>query len=135
LKDYTAAETAIKQSIETQRAIPKRNLFDERDANDSLMLAAMIDARVERYSEAQKTIEPILKLNRELYARKDNDDLTQRAEFAQALYVSALAAPGQKSAQLTQAAAILDGLPPEMRGLKSVSIWRERIVEEQKKRH
>jgi tetratricopeptide (TPR) repeat protein len=135
LKDYAAADAAIKQSIEAQRAIPKRTLFDERDANESLMLAAMIAARLEKYSEAQKIIEPVLKFNRELYARKDNDDLTQHAEFAQALYASALAAPGQKTAQLTQAATIIDGLPPEMRSLKSVAIWRERIAEEQKKRH
>src|SRR5262249_19209936 len=34
LKDYAAADAAIKQSIETLRAIPKRTLFDERDANE-----------------------------------------------------------------------------------------------------
>ena len=134
LKDYAAANAAIKQSIETQRAIPKRTLFDERDANESLMLAAMIAARLEKYPEAQKLIEPVLKFNRELYARKDNDDLTQHAEFAQALYVSALAAPEQKTSQLAQAATIIDSLPPEMRSLKSVAIWRDRIAEEQKKR-
>jgi hypothetical protein len=134
LKDYAAADVAIKQSIETQRAIPKRNLFDERDANESLMLAAMIAAQLEKYPEAQKIIEPVLKFERGLYARKDNDDLTQHVEFAQALYVSALAAPGQKTAQLAQAASIIDSLPPEMRSLKSVSFWRDRIAEEQKKR-
>jgi hypothetical protein len=34
-----------------------------------------------------------------------------------------------------QAAAILDGLPPEMRRQASVAAWRDWIAEEQKKRH
>ena len=94
----------------------------------------MIGARLERYAEAQQIIEPVLKFHRRLYARKDNEDLLQHAELAQALYVSALAARGQKTAQLTEAAAILDGLPPMMRRQISITVWRDRIAEEQKTR-
>jgi tetratricopeptide (TPR) repeat protein len=135
LKDYAAADAEIKRALEVGKAIPKRTLPEERDANSELILAAMIAARLERYDEAQRIIEPVLKFHRRLYSRKDNEDVTQHAEFAQALYASALAAPGQKAGQLTEAAAILDGLPPEMRRLNSIAIWRERIAEEQKKRH
>jgi tRNA-dihydrouridine synthase len=77
----------------------------------------------------------MLKFHRTLYARKDNDDLSQRAQLAHALYVSTLAAPGQKTSQLTEAAALMDGLPPAMRRLNSVNVWRDWIAEEQKKRH
>jgi len=134
LKDYKAADAEIKRALEVRRAIPTRTQFERRDESDAAVLAAMIDARLEKYGEAQQIIEPVLKLHRGFYARgKDNDDLSQHIEFAQALYVSALAAPGQKTAQLTQAAAILDGLPPEMRRMVSVTVWRDRIAEERKK--
>jgi tetratricopeptide (TPR) repeat protein len=135
LKDYAAADADIKRALEVGRAVPKRMLVEERDANAELMLAAMVAARLNRLAEAQKIIEPVLKFHRRLYARgKDNEDLSQHVELAQALYVSALAAPGQKTAQLTEAAAILDGLPPMMRHQISVTVWRDRIAEEQKTR-
>jgi tetratricopeptide (TPR) repeat protein len=136
LKDDPAADAEIKRALELRRIIPKRNLLDERDATDARMLAAMIAARMERYSEAQQIVEPVLKFHRELYARgKDNEDLTQHVEFARALYVSALAAPGQKTTELAQAAAILDGLPPAMRRLISNARLRDAIAEERTKRH
>jgi tetratricopeptide (TPR) repeat protein len=134
LKDYAAADAEIKRALEIERAIPTRMLVEERDASDLSMLAAMIAARLERYAEAQQIIEPVLKFHRALYARKDNEDLSQHVQFAEALYVSALAAPGQKASQLTQAAAIIDGLPPAMRRQISIAVWRERIAEEQKTR-
>ena len=134
LKDYATADAEIKRALEIRRAIPKRNLFDERDASDALMLAAMIAARQERYPEAQQIIEPVLKFHRGLYARKDNEDRSQRIQLAHALYVSALAAPGQKASQLAQAAAIIDGLPPLMRRQISITVLRDRIAEEQKTR-
>jgi Novel STAND NTPase 1 len=135
LKDYAAADADIKRALEIRKSLPKRTLFDERDASDAIMLAAMIAARQERYPEAQQLIDPVLKFHRELYERKDNEDFLQRVQYASALYVSALAAPGQKSAQLAQAAAMIDALPPDMRQLISVTVWRERVAEEQKKRH
>jgi len=134
LKDYPAADADIKRAQEIRKSIPRRNLLDERDAADALILQAMIAARLERYPEAERLIEPALKLHQTLYARKDNEDLSQRVQYASALYVAALASPGQKSSQLAQAAAIIDGLPPDMRRLASTVVWRDRIAEEQKKR-
>jgi hypothetical protein len=134
--DYAAADAEIRKALAIRRAIPTRTLAEERDAADQLMLAALIAARLQRYAEAQQIIDPVLKLHRGLYERgKDNDDLTQRVQFARALYVSALAAPGQKTAQLTQAAMIIDGLPPPMRRQISVAFLRGQIAEEQKARH
>jgi len=134
LNDYGAADAQIKRTLEIRKSIPTRTLNDERDSSDQLMLAAMIAARLERYAEAQQIIEPVLKFHRSLYERKDNEDLLQHVEFAQALYVSALAAPGQKSAQLTEAVKVMDGLPPAMRQQVSNTVLRNWIAEEQKKR-
>jgi tetratricopeptide (TPR) repeat protein len=133
--DYTAADADIKKALGIRRGIPTRTMAEERDADDQLMLAALIAARLQRYTEAQQIIDPVLKRHRGLHERKDNDDVTQRIQFAQALYVSAIAAPGQKSAQVSQAAAIIDGLPPPMRRQLSVAYLRGQIAEEQKARH
>ena len=136
LKEYDAASREVKTAIEFRKRLPKRTLQDERDAGDELILAAMIAARQGNFTEAQRIIEPVLKFHRGLYARgKDNDDLTQHVQLAQALYVSALAAEGRKASQLAEAAAILDTMPPAMRGRISTALWRNRIAEEQKKRH
>jgi tetratricopeptide (TPR) repeat protein len=135
LGDYTAADADIKKALAIRRGIPTRTLVEQRDADDQLMLAALIAARLQRYSEAQQIIEPVLKRHRGLFERKDNDDVTQRIQFAQALYVSSSAAPGQKSAQLTQAAAIIDALPPQMRRQLSVAYLRGQIAGEQRVRH
>jgi tetratricopeptide (TPR) repeat protein len=133
LGDYTAADAEIKRALEVHRNIPIRTLAERRDEADQLMLAAMIAARLGRQAEAQQIMEPILKLHRELYGRKDNDDMSQHAQYAQALYVSALATPAQRAAQLAQAAALMDGLPAAMRRQVSSTVLRGWIAEEQKK--
>jgi hypothetical protein len=133
LKDYAAADAEMKQSLEIRKTIPVQSLFDQRDLDNELTLQAMIAARLQRYADARQIIEPVLRRSRELYARKDNDDRSQHQEYAQALFASAIATPGQGGAQLAQAAAIIDGLPAEMRGTASTRVWRDRIAEEQKK--
>jgi len=136
LKDYATADAEIKRSLEFRRSIPTRTSLDERDEGNQRVLAAAIAARLGRNAEAQQLLEPVLKLHRALYARgPDNEDQGERVEFAYALYASALAAPEQKSSQLAQAAAIVDGLPPAMRRLISITRLREQIAEEQTKRH
>ncbi len=133
LRDYSTAEGEIRQALEIRPSLPKRTLQDERDIGDENMLAAMIAARQGKEAEAQKIIEPVLKLHRELNARSDNEDQLQRIEFARALYVSALAGSSQKAAQLAEAAAILDRLPPELRRLITTTWLRDAISEEQRR--
>ena len=134
LRDYAAAEIEINKAQEALRKVPKRTLFEERDAAVEQTLAAMINARLGKTVEAQTIIEPVLKFHRALYRRAGNDSATQRFEFAQALYAAALAGAGQKAAQLAEAAAIVDALPPEMRSLISTTRLRGAIAEERKTR-
>jgi hypothetical protein len=129
LKDYAAADADIQRALALRKSIPMRSLGDERDAGTQAALAAMIAARLGRNAEARRLIEPVLALQRGLYARKDNEDQTQRVEFAQALYASALAGSAQKRAELDEAAALIDGLPAEMRALISVRRLRASIGE------
>jgi len=136
LKDYPTADAEIKRSLEIRRSIPTRTIYEERDQGNQRVLAAAIAARLGRDAEAQQLIEPVLKLHRDLNARdKDNEDQGERVEFAYALYVSALAAPDHKGSQLAQAARLVDGLPPAMHRLISITRLRADIAEEQKKRH
>jgi hypothetical protein len=135
LNDYATADAEIKRALEIRKGIPVRTLSEERDAGEQALLAAMIAVRMGRQADAQQMIEPVLNLHRGLYARgKDNEDLFQHVEFAQALYVSALASREQKAAELAQAAAIIDSLPPAMRGLVSVTLLRDEIADEMKRK-
>ena len=131
MKDYAAADVDIQRALALRKAIPTRTLSDQRDAGEQTVLAAMIAARLGRYEEARRLLEPVLQLHRGLSARKDNEDLTQHVEYARALYASALAGSPGKAAELKQAAALIDRLPPAMRGLISVSRLRAQITEAQ----
>jgi len=131
LKDYAAADAEIQRALALRKVIPTRTLSDQRDAGEQTVLAAMIAARLGRYAEARRLLEPVLELHRGLYARKDNEDLTEHVEYARALYASALAGSPKKVAELRQAAALIDQLPPAMRGLISVSRLRAWIAEAQ----
>jgi tetratricopeptide (TPR) repeat protein len=135
LHDYAAADEQMKRAVAIRKLIPKHTLQDQRDASDELIYSAMTAVQLGRYDEAQAIIEPVLKFHRELYARPGNDDLTQHIELALALYVSSLAAPHRKPAQLAEAVAIMDSLPPAMRQLISMKVWRDRIAQEQKRQH
>ncbi len=70
LKDYAAADVAIKRALDYHRPVPKRTLQDQRDASDELILAAAIAARLGHAAEVQQIIDPVLKFHRELYARR-----------------------------------------------------------------
>ncbi len=133
--DYARADSEIAHALTIRKTIPPRNLGEERDADEQLVLAAVIAAGVGDHARAQRLIEPVLKLQQALFQRKDNEDLLQHIEYAQALYASALAAPDTRGPRLKQAAALIDSLPAEMRGLKSIRRLRNAIAEEQKKPH
>ena len=133
LKDYAAADKEIKLAIDYGQRVPQRTLQDERDLYDLQILAAMIAAREGRRADAQRIIDPALKFHRGLYAR-NSEDMLQHLQLARALYASALAGSGQASSQLTEAAAIIDRMPPEMNRSISVARLRGWIAEEQKAR-
>jgi len=131
LKDYAEAEKSVRKAMDYTRLL-ERSLDRQRDAARDQILLAMILARLDRHPDAQQAVAPALQFHRGLTAR-GSEDLTQRIEFAQALYASALAGGAQRAAALKEAAALVDGLPPAMRQMKSTVLLRERIAEEQTK--
>jgi tetratricopeptide (TPR) repeat protein len=131
LGDYSAAEAALRKSMANQARLTEVTLDRQRDVAQSQILLAMILARQGRQADAQRAAAPALRLHRELHARKDNEDLTQRIELAQALLASAMAGGGKEAASLAEAAALIDGLPPSLRQLRSTLLLRKMIAEEQ----
>jgi hypothetical protein len=134
LRDYVTAETEIGHSLELRKALPPRNLGEQRDAYYPVVLASVIASGLGDHAKAQKQIAPVVEFERGLYERRDNEDLTQHIEYAQALYASALADPmaGSRRQVLKQAAGLIDSLPAAMRGLKSVARLRGAIAAEQR---
>ncbi len=133
LKDYPTAEREITRVLDVRTQEHSRALGDKREAAGETAFAALVLTRLNRQADAQQLIEPVLKFERELAAR-GQDDPSQRVELATALYIASTAGVGDATAQLAEAAALIDKVPPEMRRLKSVAIWRDRIAEERSRR-
>ena len=131
LRDYAAADAAIKRALALREHLHTRTLGERRDAGTQAVLAGMIAARLGRVDEARKLIDPVLAMHSELAARPDNDDAMQRFEYAQALYASALAGSSQRASELRQAAGLIDALPAQFRRLISVQRVRAWIAEAQ----
>ena len=121
------AEADLKGSL----AVPVSFISTDRDrraiAERSTLLALTL-VREGKLSEAQAVIAPVVKLQRALRAR-NQDDYRQHVELAAALYAQALAGAGDRHALLSEASSVIAGLPPEMRSLATVERWRMRIRE------
>jgi hypothetical protein len=130
LNDYVAAERAMAAALELRAKLPNEQTADKRDRESERIFMALILARLGRAEEAQKMIAASLKFERAL-ASRNVDSAGQRVELAQALFVAAVAGYGNANAQLAEAAAIMQKLPAEMQALRSVTVWRKRIADEQ----
>ena len=133
LKDYASANRAMTQVQELRRQQPWPEVMDKRDIAFEQAFSALVLTRLDRGEDAQKLIAPVLKFERELSLR-NRDDPTQRYELAVALYVAAEAGLGDAPAQLAEASVLMDKLPTEMRALRDVTLWRERIAGERSRR-
>jgi tetratricopeptide (TPR) repeat protein len=133
LKDYATAERAMAAVLELRAKDPPQTIGDQRNLAAERTFMALVLSRLGRTEEAQKIVASTLKYERELAAR-NIDSAGQRFELAQALYVAAVAGYGNANAQLTEAAAIMQKLPAEMQKLRSVTVWQQRIAEEQARR-
>jgi hypothetical protein len=129
LGDAAAAEKSMRAALDSHKHWPTHNDFDRRDDARMATLLAVALAREGRLADAEHVITPVVKFQRELAARNHGDEW-QHVEFASALYAQALADKHQRPALLKQAAALIAAVPPEMRDLHSVRLWRDRIREE-----
>jgi hypothetical protein len=133
LNDYAIADSAMSKVAEARTHQPWLELGDKRDIAFEQSFQALVLARHNRQPEAQKLIAPVLAFEREL-SRRNHDDPSQRIELALALYAASVAGLGDAGAQLAEAGALMDNLPPEMRALRDVALWRGHINEERSRR-
>ncbi|MEO8344564.1 MAG: hypothetical protein ABI607_02615 [Betaproteobacteria bacterium] len=131
LKDYAGAEKAIRQSVIFQQRLTEHTLERAREKALNQIILASALARLNRHPEARQVLAPALAFHRELQSR-NKGHLTLRIELAQALLASALAGDGQESANLSEAAATYDSLPPSLKNLRTNVLIRKEIAEEQK---
>jgi hypothetical protein len=124
--DFAAAEHAEADAIELRRQLGVDAMDDRRRLNVVLIWEAMAQARQDQASEAARTIAPVVKFEREL-AAKNHGDQWVALDLASALYAQALAEPARRAALLTEAAALINGLAPELKPLHDTLQWRARI--------
>jgi tetratricopeptide (TPR) repeat protein len=133
LKDYPTAERSMAKALELHKQVPILQTQDKRDYATEQAFMALVLARLGRTEEAQKLAAEALRYEREISLR-NRDSQNQRLELAGVLYVAAVAGLGDGPAQLAEAAAIVQKLPPEMLRLKDVALWQARIAEERTRR-
>ncbi len=126
LGEPAATEKSMREALEMHKRWPTHNDFDRRDDARMATLLAMALAREGRAADAEHVITPVVKFHRELAARNHGDEF-QHVEFASALYAQALADKRVRPALLKEADALISGLPAQMRDLRSVRLWRDRI--------
>jgi tetratricopeptide (TPR) repeat protein len=129
LGDPAATEKSMREALEMHKRWPTHNDFDRRDEARMATLLAMALAREGRAADAQRVITQVVKFHRELAARNHGDEF-QHVELASALYAQALADKHLRPALLKEADALVSALPAQIRDLRSVRLWRDRIREE-----
>jgi len=126
LGDFPGAEKSARLALAGKELWIVDPNVDARVKGSLSTLVALAQARQGRIAEAKATIDPVVKLQRDLAARNRGDQ-QQRIEMASALYVQSLTDPGRRAALLRESGALLAGLPASMKSLDSVRIWTERV--------
>src|ERR1700722_1962926 len=124
--DYGAAERTLREALEARTHWPMAVEGDRRDQAEVSTMLALALIGEHRDDEARRLIEPIVKYQRDLSARNHGDQ-QQHVELARTLYAQALIEPLHRTPLLQEAATLLEAVPPQMRGLRSVRIWRDRV--------
>jgi len=126
LGDFAACERTLREALKARTGWPTNNNSDRREQAEVSTFLAMALARQGHLAESEKVLAPVVKLHRQLAAR-NHDDQWQHLELAAALYAHALSDKPRRAALLNEAATLLARLPVEMRDLRSVRLWRDRI--------
>ncbi len=114
--DFAAAQGHFSQVAEARKLLLTRALAQRREAADDAALLAIALAHSGRIDEARALAEPALAFQRELDARR-TDDQWHKLSLALALMAAAKSTPAKTGALLVEAQAALDSLPAEARGV------------------
>jgi hypothetical protein len=126
--DFAAAQEQFSRVAEARKLILTRALPYRRDANDDAALLAIALARGGRIDDARALAEPALAFQRELNARK-TDDQWHKWSLALALLAAAESTPAKAAVMLAEAQAALDSLPAEARGVHASQMVQKLIAD------
>jgi hypothetical protein len=129
LGHFGKAERAERAALEQIRVVePVPNLSIKRFAAKTSTWLAMALARQRKPREAAQVIGPVVTFEQNLLAH-DHGDVWVPYELAGALYAQSLAEPARRDVLLKRAAALLNGLPPQLQRLHDVRQWRRWVAE------
>ena len=138
LKDYPVAERHLAKVAGVRASAPARTLGEKREEAKNEAWMTLILARLDLVRlEAQHLIAPAFKFQRELSSRNDNDHPTPAARSGTGASPLCLTPPGMgdSAAQLAEAAALIDRLPPTMANCAALRHHPQHgIADEQKSR-
>ena len=126
--DFAAAERSLAQAVEERTAAGVGATDDRRQLETLHTWLALAQVRQGHTSDAARTIEPVVKFQRELAGRNRGDRWVP-FDLACALYVEALSDQSKRAALLHEAAGLMEALAPEMGVVWDVRWWRARIRE------
>jgi hypothetical protein len=128
--DYAAAEREERQALADRKRWSTEGTSDQRDLGEISTWLAMSLAKQGKNADALREIAPVVKFQRELWAR-NHGDVWQPTELASALYAQALADALHRAALLKEAAALLDAASPMVQPLHEIRQWRQRVSQAQ----
>ena len=126
--DFAAAQVEFSRVAEARKRIVTRALAQRRDAADDAAALAIALARSGRIDDARALAEPALAFQRELNARK-TDDQWHKWNLALALVAAAESTPAKANVLLAEAQAALDSLPADARGVHASQMVQRLIVD------
>jgi hypothetical protein len=125
---FAAAESAERAARKWGPLTLTNAISDQRQmVKDSTWLALSL-ARQGRLGEAAQVIDPVVKFERGLLKR-DHGDVWVAYELAGALYAESLAEPARRGHLLSDATALLRGLPPTLQNLHDVRLLRQWVAQ------
>src|SRR5262249_46616634 len=120
--DFAAAEHSEANAVEARKAAGTESVDDRRFLGQAVTWLALAQVRQGHTREAAQTIALTVKFQREL-ATRNRGDRWQPQELAAALCVQALTDPGRRTVLLREAAALIEGLVPEVGATHEVRQW------------
>ena len=132
LGEYIPAESNLRKALVFFKLNETPSLSDQAGIHDAHALLAIALARLGKFEEASKVIQPALAFYR-LPVLQKADDETLKFFHARTLLGAALANPAEKNKYLTEAAQRYDSMPPSLRRLKNFTRIRDEIALELKK--
>jgi hypothetical protein len=126
-RDFAEARQHFGRVAEARKQMPPATLDERRGAAEEASLLAIALAHTGQLVEARALAEPALSLQRELDARR-TDEQMHKLDLCLALVATAAATPGQAKLLLVQAQAAFNSLSAEARELRSSQMVQDLIA-------